>query len=136
VNPKHVVAVSGTQEGATPAQLKALGVILRARARELRHGGCMGVDKQADVIAAGLGIPRTVHPGDTPAKQAPCPGAVYLPIRPNLDRNTDIVRAADEVIVVPKEDHEILRSGTWSTWRRAVKAGKPVTVILPSGELR
>jgi len=130
---KHPVAVSGTQKGATPAQLKTLTIMLRDRASMLHHGGCIGVDREADAIAAALSISRIVHPGDNPAKQVPCPGATYLLPKPNLDRNTDIARSTEELILVPKERTEQLRSGTWSTYRRARKAGKSITIIYPDG---
>jgi hypothetical protein len=39
------------------------------------------------------------------------------------------------VIAAPMSSAEILRSGTWATIRYARKAGKPVLIIWPNGEL-
>jgi hypothetical protein len=50
-----------------------------------------------------------------------------------LERNTEIVKACDVLIATPKEQDEVLRSGTWATIRRARKYDKKLAVIFPDG---
>jgi hypothetical protein len=49
-------------------------------------------------------------------------------LRP-LARNTCIVLNCEHLIAAPKEDSEVLRSGTWSTIRRARKEHKPLIIL-------
>jgi hypothetical protein len=53
-----------------------------------------------------------------------------------LIRNRLIAARCDALLATPAEPDEVLRSGTWSTIRYARKEGKPITLILPSGEIR
>ena len=51
--------------------------------------------------------------------------------RDYLDRNKDIVNNCDLLIAAPKENTEVLRSGTWSTVRYAKQLGVTVVIIEP-----
>jgi hypothetical protein len=56
-------------------------------------------------------------------------------IRAPLDRNRTMVNESHGVIAAPMSSAEVMRSGTWATIRYARKAGKPVLVIWPNGEI-
>ena len=53
-----------------------------------------------------------------------------------LDRNHDIVDAADVLIAAPSGTTEKRRSGTWATVRYARKLGRTICVVLPDGVVR
>jgi hypothetical protein len=97
----------------------------------LRHGDCIGVDEQAHYIAVELGYKIIIHPPENPIKRAFCKDSITLAPLPYLDRNKQIVNNSDIIIAVPKENSQVLRSGTWSTVRFAQKQGKRIYIIYP-----
>jgi len=48
-------------------------------------------------------------------------------------RNHKMVDSAGVLLATPKEDHEVLRSGTWATIRYAYKKNKQVVLVWPDG---
>lgn len=140
VTPIHV-GFTGTQVGMTVDQVATLTSFLALHPNFVgRHGVCVGADEQFDRVArAALGFEyMELHPCNLLDKRGQVPQAprdVWHPALGPLQRNEIIVRRSDLVIATPKEDHMILRSGTWTTVRYALKAGKPVHVILPNGAL-
>lgn len=102
----------------------------------LHHGDCIGVDVQTAKIAEFMGVKTVCHPPSNPAARARHNSTVILPEKEYLDRNRDIVDAVDYMIVVPFEKEEILRSGTWMTYRYAKKRDVGRTIIFPDGTLR
>lgn len=132
---KHI-GFTGTQRGMTPAQaaeLKAFLVTHKDTIESFRHGDCIGADEEAHNIAAEvLGEERIyIHPPADNKKQAFCESPHILPPREYLTRNLNIVRASDIVIAAPKSEIEELRSGTWSTVRRAREMNRPVMILQP-----
>lgn len=132
-----VVGVTGTQQGMTDEQSNIVSRWLtELQPHSLHHGDCVGVDSHVHTLARAL-CPDTVivsHPPSNEYKRAFRDADVVLPAREYLDRNQDIVDACDLMIVVPEQDHEILRSGTWATYRRAKKrAGLLILVVWPDG---
>lgn len=139
-----VVGVSGTSRGMTFPQLRSAtrvldGLIAHAGAHELRHGDCVGADAQFHSIALALGLRVCVHPPVIRSRRAFCD------VRPGVDRvmepdeymarNTAIVEASSLLIAAPKEFTEIMRSGTWSTVRRALRRQKRVIIVWPTGDV-
>ena len=102
----------------------------------LHHGDCIGVDVQTAKIAEFMGVKTVCHPPSNPAARARHASTVILPEKEYLVRNRDIVEAVDHMIVVPFEKEEILRSGTWMTYRYAKKRDVGRTIIFPDGTLR
>lgn len=102
---------------------------------EFHHGKCVGGDEETLLIAKSLG-PRVrtwAHPAIVrPNMVSQVTSDVELPAKPPLERNVDIVNAIDELLAYPGQEHEVLRSGTWSTIRYARKAERLHAVILPS----
>lgn len=104
------------------------------------HGDCIGADYQFDTIARCM--PRfshmVIHPMKGGGKRAFCKAGLDDLLAPEKDpllRNEDIVRACSFLIATPKEDHMVLRSGTWTTVRYGLKAQKLVHVCIPNGAM-
>lgn len=89
---------------------------------ELHYGDCTGWDELAWSIAAQTGVKCVSHPPTDIRHKAATDADVILPAKPYLDRNKDIVDAADFIIAAP-DGIEKQRSGTWSTVRYAKRVG-------------
>lgn len=133
---------TGTRQGLTDEQKAVLPRLLMALdVTRLHHGDCVGADDEADEIARGLGISIVIHPPDNPIDRAFCMKRETEPEQdeikdplPYFVRSNEIVREGEDgLIACPREDHEINRSGTWYTVRRAWKFMRPVWVIKPDG---
>jgi hypothetical protein len=130
------IGVTGTESGGNTRQLALaemfLGELLSQGFTHLHHGDCVGVDDEVALIAADLGYTLVGHPPTNPRMRAfNKRTSIWMPERPYLDRNQDIVDASEKLLAVPKEMVEILRSGTWSTVRRARKKGLVPYIIYP-----
>lgn len=133
-NDTLTAGVTGTQDGATPAQLATLEAMLRAfGGAALHHGDCVGADAQACATAKGLGMRLICHPPQRNDKRAFVPSDEYREPLPFLDRNHEIVRECDRLFVLPRGYTEIVRSGTWATYRNARLTGRDAVVIWPDG---
>ena len=132
-----IVGVTGTSRGATIEQMRQIRRFFdERRVKILHHGDCIGVDVQTAKIAEFMGIDTVCHPPINPRARARHNSTVILPEKDYLVRNKDIVDSSDHMIVVPFEKEEILRSGTWMTYRYAKKKDVSRTIIFPDGELR
>ena len=101
---------------------------------ELHHGDCVGVDAQAHEIALPFSEDAFrihVHPPSTNKYRAGKLGHVNLLPDEYMARNRAIVECVDVLFVVPAETKEEVRSGTWSTYRYALRMGVPCIVIPP-----
>lgn len=133
------VGFTGTREGCTPAQGGALARYVRDNAAtEFHHGACRGADAEAvthfkahhpnaRVVAYPCDLNMT-HRGALAASTE------SRPEKPPLERNRDIVNAADVLFACPKGPEE-RRSGTWSTIRYARRCLKPVVIFWPDGTI-
>ncbi|MBA3356026.1 MAG: hypothetical protein H0U18_08830 [Pyrinomonadaceae bacterium] len=108
---------------------------------ELHHGDCKGADAEANAIfnslRSGTDERIMMHPqlnSELRAFCAPHPLDEVRQPRPPLKRNQDIVDETDRLVACPR-DGEQQRSGTWSTIRKALKAGKQVTIVWPDGNV-
>lgn len=132
--------VTGTQLGWTEAQrVQFTLMVSEMDITEWHHGDCKGVDDQASLVVRrrfGQDVIHS-HPPDNEKKRAYVPSGPVYPMKPYLRRNDDIVDAVETLFVIPRTytAKEAPRSGTWYTYRRAIKAGKRVILILPSGEV-
>lgn len=125
---------TGTRHGMTKEQSFAVSDVLCEVDNffiEFHHGCCVGADLEAHNIARGLGIVVHGHPGPDSVPPIEC---VWIwPVEKHLIRNRRIVESTDKLIAVPNTFEEVLRSGTWSTIRYAMKLDKPVIIIFPDG---
>jgi hypothetical protein len=139
------VGFTGTQRGMTPEQKKNVLYELLSNGRRpsvAHHGDCIGADADFHYIVSRrlqVGDKIVIHPPVDPSKRAfmdrilfKCKVEVLVP-KPYLERNHDIVDAADFMIATPGEREEQLRSGTWATIRYAKKRGVPLRIIYPDG---
>lgn len=136
-----IVGFTGTRQGPTPAQHKAVDRFLIAMfrdhgARVLVHGGAVHSDTFAHEVVRPLGeiwvFPAIEGGLLSSAVREPFNGIIAEPI-PALDRNDIIAGLADGLLAVPYSDTEDERSGTWATVRRARKRGCPVYVVRRDG---
>ncbi len=98
-------------------------------ARRFHHGDCIGADQQAFVIAKSIGYETHSHPPENPKARAFTKSDINYPVLPYMARNDEIVAASDVLIAGPYQDGEIVRSGTWATIRRAIKAYIPIVQL-------
>lgn len=130
-----IAGFTGTRKGMTPEQTENLAGILRdLEPSEFHHGDCVGADSQAHDLAM-LMSPRptiVVHPPDKSWYRAYKEGDVTEEPRPYLDRDRDIVEAADVLVAAPGGPEE-RRSGTWYTVRQARKSNKGLIIVWPDG---
>lgn len=124
------VGISGTRYGASPKQLNKIVELLmdfrKSGAKNFRHGDCIGVDIEAANIARKLGYYIIKHPGPIGMKTEADETMVPLPF---LDRNKVIVRMSGIMLIVPYSNKEIMRSGTWATYRYAKKINVPIRMV-------
>jgi hypothetical protein len=153
-----IIGFTGSQSGMTHFQKEELKKILQMKeCSEFIMGDCIGSDKQAANIAVECGVTIfTVYPPvdirkraffaderkNTAYNQIITPYVErlvlgkpikirWMPIKPYLERNKDIVDASAIMIATPKEHKHTIRSGTWSTIRYAWKVKKTDIVIIP-----
>ena len=133
------IGVTGTRAGCTTWQLSDLLDTLReytcandTHGVALHFGDCIGVDYQAFHLAKALKFTTVAHPPADPTRRAFCDADVIKAEKPYMHRNADIVAVVSELIVVPSgPEADNPRSGTWATYRMAVKAGVETVVIEP-----
>jgi hypothetical protein len=103
----------------------------------MHHGDCVGVDADMhDLVRSNLPDVRiVVHPPSVDAARAFKDGDASRASTPYLIRNRAIVRDCDQIYAFSGTNKEVVRSGTWSTIRYAIKSKKPVTVIYPRGRI-
>lgn len=126
-------AFTGSRRGTTPAQRAQLrAALLEIGATALHHGDCVGADADLHAIAQSLQLPILIHPPTDDRHRACCQGGQILPARPYLLRNQDMVDACETLLAAP-DGAERARSGTWATIRSAIRAGKRVIIVMPTG---
>lgn len=145
------IAFTGTQLGMTAVQRQAVArtmANLFAEATDavrFGHGDCIGADAEFHALAAYLMSknPRVAieaFPCTVVGKRAYSPGvqlAVIHPPKEPMARNKDLAVWAHVLIAAPKDPAgETIRSGTWSTVRRARKAGCRIFIVRRSGTIQ
>lgn len=127
-------AFTGSRRGTTPAQRAELrAALLEIGATCVHHGDCVGADADMHAIAQSLQLPIILHPPSDTKHRAFCGGAASsLPPLRYLQRNQAIVHACEILLAAP-DGAERVRSGTWATIRAAMRAGKRVIIVLPTG---
>ena len=134
------VGFTGTRHGMTPIQKDNIHLLLTAYytthgGAEFHHGDCVGADVEAAEMAQELKYTTHAHPGNDPSRRAFHASDVIYDPKPFLERNLDIVSSCDVLFATPDTDTEQLRSGTWSTIRKAEASSRfiEIAVILPDG---
>jgi len=134
-----ILAFTGSRSGLTPHQAAALEALLESLEglTALHHGCCLGADEDCALLLAQINpsVLQVGHPCNLLAQVSQQALAVcrqVLPVRPPLNRNHDLVDAAQLLIACP-DGPERLHSGTWATVRHARKQGKPIHLLWPDG---
>lgn len=144
------VGFTGTQRGLTKEQMSTLRLIAsRIHNRALFpdgsvfngheinwfiHGMCWGADTEAADIFKSHGFKLIGYPG-TEQQSRSQQVDILKDVKPFLARNKDIVNGSDILIACPGEFTEVLRSGTWATYRYATKIPKPIAIVFPDGNV-
>ncbi len=151
-----IIGYTGTQDGMTFEQLNALRnkllvLLSHSRITEAHQGMCVGGDAQFHNMIRALSPNTKIigHPGfeEGHSKRSKVQCDVVLPVpkpgrlHPCIQRNHDIVAAVDIMYAAPKQEKEVMRSGTWATIRWSWKMGKQgqalrLYLILPSGTIQ
>lgn len=98
------------------------------------HGDCIGSDLFASGLAKNIGYLVHAHPSFLEKKRgfSEHNDVIHGPKSP-LERNEDIVNICQIIVATPHTYNEIIRSGTWTTIRRARKQGREICTIFPDG---
>lgn len=130
------IGFTSTREGMTTEQLASVQEILNQhRNGEFHHGDCVGADAEAHAAAESLGMRIVIHPPLDHKLRAHLSAPHIFPSKPYIERNHDIVDETEAMIATPATSKMELRSGTWATVRYAVRMGRPVLVVWPSGNV-
>lgn len=137
------IGFTGTRKGMSEEQKKMVEEVLLDFAKGLtflvvHHGACLGADYDFHMIARKIDIIDIlvyIYPGQHGYRKDLFLGAnkIYKE-KPYLERNQDIVNNSDFLIACP-DGMEKLRSGTWSTIRRAKKQKIHTLIIYPNGDI-
>jgi hypothetical protein len=130
------IGVTGTQKGMSDLQLicycqclAKLITLYGVDELRLHHGRCIGADEQMFFIAKMTGIWTIAHPPIQQDRMSKFESDENRAAADFLVRNHNIVDECDILIVAPFENHEILRSGTWATYRYAKKIGTNFIIL-------
>ena len=130
------VGFTGTQNGMTDKQMSSMIELLRKLKTPiswLHHGVCIGADEQTATLAREIGYKLHGHPPLSTRKMSKIFSDVTEEPKEYLVRNHDIVDSVRVLIAAPATQHEMIRSGTWATWRYANSLDKPSILVLPDG---
>ncbi len=126
------VGFTGTREGMTQHQKEQFALkINELNTTEFHHGDCEGADAEAHDIIRAI-FPHIWIVGHPPTKSNKRAFKVCDEMRSPADyipRDKNIVNDTEFLIGAPLTDEEIIRSGTWTTIRHAIKTGKPRKVL-------
>ena len=134
----HHVGFTGTQSGMTNPQHLIVKLFIQKYSDEIedvRHGDCIGADSDFHDISKLYDKKVIIHPPKNKTKRAFKRGDVILEPDEYLKRNHDIVDACNILLATPKENEEVIRSGTWATIRYGKKSKKMVIIIFPDGKV-
>lgn len=126
-----IIGITGTREGMTDHQLRAVGRYLADRNGEFHHGDCVGVDVQAARIAKYFGYRVVSHPPvDAVMRAFHDSDEIREPLG-YLARDRKIVESVELLLVVPKHTEWQSSGGTWYTHDYAKKKGVPIVMFWP-----
>lgn len=126
------VGFTGTQLGMSQHQKEQFVLKLyELNPTQFHHGDCIGADAEAHDIVREF-FPNVWIVGHLPqsdGKRAFKKCDEYRDPLPYLVRDHNIVDETDFLIGSPKQDEEVLRSGTWATIRYSRKKNKPRRIL-------
>ena len=134
-----ILGFTGSRYGMSPQQTRVMQMYIRhflaGNNNEFHQGGCVGCDEQAAEYAHMQGYKIITHPPIIKTLASNKILGTYLPAKPYLERNRDIVDVSDSLIAVPRNNQYEPRSGTWSTIKYARRHQKPIIVLGTNGNV-
>jgi len=133
-----VIGFTGNRYGITKKQKIAIkNILAEYENMTVMHGDCVGADSDFHDICVKYRKNNpdkklTIHifPPTDNKHRAFKNGDLIMKQKPYLRRNDDILKNSDILIACPiDKDNEILRSGTWSTIRKARKQNKIIHLL-------
>ena len=129
---------TGTRKGMTLQQGQYTRLAVRhGKPAIVRHGGAHGADMEFHALWREELPRRFADVWTADAKQAKMfDGQDNVSVNPVMDplhRDEEIVRRSKFLIACPHTQKEELRSGTWTTIRRARKIDIPILIVWPDG---
>lgn len=125
------IGFTGTQLGMSSVQRETVRYWLaKLGGVNFRYGMCVGADDEAAEAARALGYHLIGYPGPDLGRRGAvvpdelCHDIVRSERNPFLARDARIAFDSGIVIAAPAQFHEVRRSGTWTTIRRARKYGR------------
>ena len=148
------VGFTGSRKGMAVDQESSIRRLMEAKLgsglTEVHHGDCTGADEDFHGICIDLKVPYIgIHPGydykgEFPTRSycdqhSPGEGATRIEVFPPaayLVRDQVIVESTESLIAAPKGFKEELRSGTWTTIRKARKLHPyNICIVYPDGTI-
>lgn len=130
------IGMTGTRNGLTEAQKqKVLEEIPWGHVTELHSGDCIGADEQLHYFAKSQNIKSIGHPPSKTELRAYCKFDEEHEPKNYFARNRDIVNSSEFMYGFPPTEKDVGKGGTWYTINYAIKQGKPIKVITPSGRV-
>jgi hypothetical protein len=129
-----VAGFTGTEHGMSESQKESVDhLLVDLLVKQLHHGDCVGADAEAHRLAKARSVFVVGHPPVDDKKRAFCVCDHLEPPLPYLERDRKIVDASQFLIAVPRQYEEVVRSGTWTTYRYARRRLKKVFLVTPDG---
>lgn len=140
------LAFSGTRQGMSQLQHKAVTGWLTQQVpfiTEIHHGCCVGADVDFHRICIQLGLVELMqlHPSNSKFTNKlldlESTGSVekIWPRDDPLARDQRMVQLCDTLLITPISDDEVVRSGTWTTKRMALKLRRRVIHVRLHGAI-
>jgi hypothetical protein len=126
------IGFTGTREGMTDHQKEQFVLKMQDLSpTEFHHGDCEGADAEAHDLVREFfpEVKIVVWPPNSAYRRAFKVGDETKEPESYLIRDKKIVDTVEYLFGAPKQNNEIIRSGTWTTIRYGRKTGKPVTVL-------
>lgn len=132
------LGMTGNRNGISKHALFKLQEFIKSNdITEAHHGDCIGADTDFHNFCKLSNIPIVIHPPSINSQRSFCKDSVTTKEpKPYLTRNHNIVNESDILIAFPSTKEEVLRSGTWSTIRYAIKRNKIIVIVFPDGEVK
>ncbi len=135
----QLIGFTGTREGMSIAQAGQLKKLLTLHApTEVHHGDCVGADAQFHMLCRelfGNAVEIHIWPPEDPTYRAFMDGDVMHEPLPYLQRDWMIVDHTQLLLATPKQNVEVMRSGTWTTIRYAKAKRRERVIITRKGHV-
>lgn len=139
------LAFTGTRKGMSALQYKTvLSLVKELEPDWAGHGDCIGADndfhKICIIVRGSITSPDPpkihIFPSNAGTRAHNEDYDIIEPERDSLVRNRHMAKWCQKLIATPKEENEIIRSGTWATVRYGRRERRVIYLVLPNGKIR